>query len=252
MRRTTLIVASGAGLVGVLLLLWGTSAGQPLFRFPEEILPDFTLPTPDPPPRTLPPPPDATSIPTPDHGPLEPIDVSWLRWVFYGLITAAVIALAAYLVRQLLSRTYEPAAEQAVEELEALLDATSEQRRRQIQIIGEPRNAIVACWVALEDAAEQSGLVRDPAQTSSEFTASVLGRWEVPEHVIRDLGEMYRLARFSEHPMTEQQRDAAVEALTAINERLTAHRAARAADEDVTSAVPPPSAGQGQAGDRDV
>ena len=44
---------------------------------------------------------------------------------------------------------------------------------------GDPRNAIVRCWVMLEDTVAAAGLPRDPALTSQEFTSEVLARYAV-------------------------------------------------------------------------
>lgn len=78
---------------------------------------------------------------------------------------------------------------------------------------GSPRNAIVACWLGLEDAAASAGSARDPAETSAEFTARTLSTYAVDDAAITALSALYREARFSEHPLTETHRSTAVDAL---------------------------------------
>lgn len=95
---------------------------------------------------------------------------------------------------------------------------------------GTPRNAIVLCWTELEDAVERLGLPRDPALTSEEFTAGVLERYAVGRSEIETLGDLYREARFSEHPMTERHRAAAVDALTELRDELRRAAAATVVD----------------------
>lgn len=93
-------------------------------------------------------------------------------------------------------------------------------QRLALLLEGEPRNAIVACWVDLEAAVERTGLDRRPAETPTELTRRVLTTWEVsPRHLDR-LADLYREARFSRHPLHEGHREAAVHHLTALHEDL--------------------------------
>jgi hypothetical protein len=75
---------------------------------------------------------------------------------------------------------------------------------------GDPRNAIVACWMDLEAACADSGFPRLPAETSTEFTGRVLAHFSVRHEVIESLAALYREARFSEHQLTEHHRERAV------------------------------------------
>ncbi|WP_141845871.1 DUF4129 domain-containing protein [Lapillicoccus jejuensis] len=103
-------------------------------------------------------------------------------------------------------------------------------QRLALLLDGEPRNAIVACWVDLETAVERTGLERRPSETPTELTRRVLATWEVsPRHLDR-LAELYREARFSRHPLHEGHREAAVHHLTALHDDLR-RVAQRLADE---------------------
>lgn len=94
---------------------------------------------------------------------------------------------------------------------------------------GDPRNAIVRCWLVLEDTVIQAGLPRDPSLTSQELTAQVLGRYAVDGAAISELGELYREARFSAHQLEETHRRRAVAALNQLRDGLDAAVHARAA-----------------------
>lgn len=85
---------------------------------------------------------------------------------------------------------------------------------------GTARNAIVACWLRLEDAVEAAGIEPDPALTSAELTAQVLGRFDVDPEAVERLAALYREARFSTHRLDGGQREAAIEALDAIHDGL--------------------------------
>jgi len=97
---------------------------------------------------------------------------------------------------------------------------------------GSARNAIVQCWLRLERAVERAGLVRDDADTPSEFTARVLAHYAVDPTAIDALAGLYREARFSDHRLGEPEREAA---LTALDEL---HRSLREAAADGALRVP--------------
>ena len=86
---------------------------------------------------------------------------------------------------------------------------------------GDPRNAIVACWLQLEQAATSAGLRRNAAETSTEFTTRVLGFHALDRDTISDLAELYREARFSTHELGESHRRAAIAAVTRLHTELS-------------------------------
>ena len=87
---------------------------------------------------------------------------------------------------------------------------------------GSPRNGIVACWLLVEEAIAEAGLPRLPWETSTEFTVRVLHRLDIDPRSIGTLSRLYREARFSEHPMGEDAREAARAALGRLDEELRA------------------------------
>lgn len=99
---------------------------------------------------------------------------------------------------------------------------------------GAPRNAIVAAWVALEEAAGAAGLPRQPAETSTEYVVRVLRFWDVDPRSLAGLAALYREARFSTHPLTEVHRQRAISALATIRSDL-------GQDRPMTGDVPAPA-----------
>jgi hypothetical protein len=81
-----------------------------------------------------------------------------------------------------------------------------------------PSDAVVAAWIALEGSAERSGVVRDPAQTASEFTLELLDATEADGAASRELLHLYLAARFSEHPLQASDVTRARAALTVIGQ----------------------------------
>ena len=109
---------------------------------------------------------------------------------------------------------------------EQLTGAAAQERRSKL-FHGQPRNAVVACWVDLEAAAAESGLPRQSAETPTEYVSRVLATWDIDDRAIGDLAALYREARFSSHEITEGHRERAVTDL----DRLHA---------DLAAATPPP------------
>jgi hypothetical protein len=86
---------------------------------------------------------------------------------------------------------------------------------------GEPRNAIVSCWHRFEGQATLGGVVRRPWQTTGEYVLGVLDLVGADRGAVSRLADLYREARFSDHAMTEDHRQAALEALDTIHRSLT-------------------------------
>lgn len=213
--RSTVVVAVLTATVLLLLLVWSSGNGTPLVSAPEGTWG---------PPRA-----EEASTPSPTAetaAPQEGSDEQSERvtnWSFNLalLLWLAVIVTTVTLLLKWLSRQrvlgLERRAVAEEEELVALLDATSDEVRYQALSEGDPRNAVVACWVALEEAVHSSGLTPDRSETAAELTRRVLGRWDVDPSAITTLSEVYREARFSRHPVTEEQRTLAVDALERIH-----------------------------------
>ena len=89
-----------------------------------------------------------------------------------------------------------------------------------------PGDAVISAWVALERAAEQTGVRRDPAATPTEFTVAVLDATQVDPAAICALLELYLAARFSEHPLTDEDVERARASLQTLATGLARRRAA--------------------------
>ncbi|MFC6705980.1 DUF4129 domain-containing protein [Flexivirga alba] len=148
--------------------------------------------------------------------------------ILFGLVLLGLlwllVAVALSVIRrwQHRSRTTQQGALAEVDD--AVLDAVTEAAGRQQQRIleGAPSNAVVACWVDLEQAVAQVGVERRPSETSAELTIRVLDALDVDRRALRTLGALYREARYSAHPLTEQDRASAQRALTTLHRSLLA------------------------------
>jgi hypothetical protein len=214
-RRMALVLGTAGG--AVLLLAWVSSADRPpLWR-------ELSLDSPS---ADLGAPPTTVGPPStrPITEPLETVDIAWLANATLVLIGAAVVVAVVWWLSQ--RRWNRPArrgpAFDALPEIapDELLDAADD-----FDVLirqGSARNAIVACWVRLEEAVEQAGLVRNPAETPTEMTTRVLRAYAVDAGSIGTLTTLYREARFSAHDMNEGHRRQAQDALADIRHQLRA------------------------------
>jgi hypothetical protein len=85
---------------------------------------------------------------------------------------------------------------------------------------GDPRNAIVAAWHHFEVQGERAGVTRRPSETSSEYGLRILDLAAADNGSVTRLAELYREARFSDHPVTEVHRARDLAALTDIRHSL--------------------------------
>lgn len=160
-----------------------------------------------PPMRTMPVPDQsgvATSTPTAVPPPGRGADLSWLLWVGLGLlIAAAAVVVVAIVARLLALRRME--ADRPDEEIDVVdinphlptLQQGAARAEERLLAVGNPTDAIIAAWLALEEAAEATGVRRQPAQTPTEFTADVLGRTGVASEPVQTLLDLYLHARFA-------------------------------------------------------
>ncbi|AXH95899.1 DUF4129 domain-containing protein [Ornithinimicrobium avium] len=242
MRRgtsSTVVVAVVTATALLLLLVWSAGNGTPLVSAPQGSWG---------PPRA-----EATASVTTvvDPGPQQQGgqegSEDLTRWSFnlaLLLWLAALVATLTFVVKWLGRQRVDGLERLAVaeeEELVALLDATSDEVRYQALSEGDPRNAVVACWVALEDAVHRSGLAQDRSATATELAHRVLARWDVDPSAITTLSQAYREARFSRHPVTEEQRSLAVNALERIHVDLRRRAAAHASGAATTGGVATPT-----------
>ena len=233
-RAGTSAVAAVLGAAGLLLVLvtWAASIG------PDRVITEGSVE------RVEPSAPSSTS-PTPEGADRGRDDLDrttshdtpgWLGTIAFFL-QVLTIGVVLFLVGRLLERLRqlwlartrrrrEPIEDVAFEVLgsagrvgEVIEDGAAEQRA-ELAEVGEPRNAIVACWHRFEEQAVRAGAVRRPWQTTAEFVLEVLDLIGADRGAVAALADLYREARFSDHPMTEQHRADALAALDTIHDSL--------------------------------
>ena len=108
-----------------------------------------------------------------------------------------------------------------------VMSEDAEEQRTLLAVGGEPRNAIVECWDRFEQQAVRAGVDRRPWQTTAEFVLGVLDFVGADRGAVAGLADLYREARFSDHPMTGEHRRRALDALDVIHASLRQRVGAR-------------------------
>ena len=109
--------------------------------------------------------------------------------------------------RRVARRRDQPStAEDLIDALDAGLEELSDTDR-------DPRRAVIACWVRLEQAAAAAGTPRHPGDTPADLVGRLLAEQQVDSQVLAALLEVYRQARYATHTVDDQMRRQARSAL---------------------------------------
>jgi hypothetical protein len=106
-------------------------------------------------------------------------------------------------------------AEDLVAALDAGLEELSDTDR-------DPRRAVIACWVRLEQAAAEAGTPRHPGDSPTDLIGRLLAEQQVDAAVLAALMEVYREARYATHTVDDRMRQQARYALERLRADLGA------------------------------
>ena len=177
--------------------------------------------------------PDVTVVPDDGGGSSGGADLpGWVRLAvtaFFGTVLLVVVVLVLWiLIRDVLRRRTGLAADegparspdQTVEEVVAALDAGLVDLS---DSDADPRRAVIACWVRLEQAAAAAGIARQLGDTPTDLVTRLLGGGpSVSADVLAAFAEVYREARYATHTVDERMRGQARSALQRLRADLTA------------------------------
>ncbi len=170
--------------------------------------------------------------PPPPRPPAQPVDLAGdpvlrtaltvLVWVVAAVVLISVVRLLVLAlrdrgrrtgVRGLVTGSAVPVAETAdapavLRGIAAALASIDEDR--------EPGDAVVRAWLGLQQAAEDAGFARSPAETPTEFTGRVLSRTGADRAALGALLRLYLGARFGDGGITAADTADARRALLAL------------------------------------
>jgi hypothetical protein len=142
--------------------------------------------------------------------------------ILYGLLVLALVA-AVVISIWWSTRLRRPAAPLPIAELNAdELREAVESGRAALARIDDARAAIIACYVAMERSLADRGAPRAVADTPDELLARAVAAQVVRGGAAGRLTALFYEARFSTHPLTGGQRDAASAALDELAAELAA------------------------------
>ncbi|KRF24465.1 DUF4129 domain-containing protein [Phycicoccus sp. Soil803] len=142
-----------------------------------------------------------------------------LKLLLVVVVVIVLVAIGRALLDRWRAREVTADQEAAVDVVpEVLLEAALEGERQLSR--GTPANAVIAAWVALEDACRAAGVRDDDSRTAAELLTAVLRSHRVDRAPLDTLAALYREARFSTHPIGEDQRTTAREALVQVQSDL--------------------------------
>jgi Domain of unknown function (DUF4129) len=158
----------------------------------------------------------------------RPVLPGWVLDVLAGVAIAVVVGgllfalwlMARKGLRSRPGRIEEPATVQrsAAEEVVAAVDAgLSDLSDTDL----DPRRAVIACWVRLEQVAAAAGTPRQIADTPSDLVTRLLAAHEVDPAVLAGFADIYRRARYTTHTVDERMRGQARAALERVRSELT-------------------------------
>jgi hypothetical protein len=84
----------------------------------------------------------------------------------------------------------------------------------------DPRRAVIACWVRLEEAAASAGTPRRPGDSPTDLVLRLLAAHQISAPVLYPLADLYRLARYATHSVDTGMRDQARSALRQLRAEL--------------------------------
>ncbi|MDT4992979.1 MAG: hypothetical protein QOH97_2871 [Actinoplanes sp.] len=105
------------------------------------------------------------------------------------------------------------------EDLVAALDAGLEELSDADR---DPRRAVIACWVRLEQAAAAAGTVRHLGDSPTDLVGRLLAEQQVDASVLAALAAVYREARYATHTVDDRTRAQARSALEQLRADLGA------------------------------
>ncbi|HEX5595859.1 MAG TPA: DUF4129 domain-containing protein [Micromonosporaceae bacterium] len=181
--------------------------------------------------------PDTRQPPLPDQ-PADPAAAAnqfelpgWLVTAAFTLCVAAVAVMVGLLlyvsIRNVLNRLTpgrmpdtgrgKTAPEQTAEEVAAALDAGLADLSA---ADADPRRAVIACWVRLEQAAAAAGTPRQIGDTPTDLVSRLLHAHHVSADVLAAFAGVYREARYATRTVDERMRGQARAALQRLRDEL--------------------------------
>ncbi|HSZ41086.1 MAG TPA: DUF4129 domain-containing protein [Trebonia sp.] len=182
----------------------------------------------------------------PSAGPAIPLGP--ILWgLLIAVLVAAILLTLLWASKQRRGARPEPFTDELAEDSAGLRDAV-ESGRAAFAILDDAREAIIACYSAMENTLAERGTARRAADTPDELLARAVSGGIVgglAAGAAEELTTLFYEARFSSHPLGQEQRDAARQALDYLADELA--KPSRDAAAAGASGAPGPAGAAGTA-----
>jgi hypothetical protein len=153
----------------------------------------------------------------------------WIGTVANVLLVLAVLVICALAIRAIVRDRqrrrgvgpvrFSPTTTSARTDVVAALDAGIEEL---IDSDNDPRRAVIACWVRLEQAAASAGIVRATGDSPTDLVGRLLATEQVDAGALARLAAAYREARYATHTVDDRMRRQAIQAVHRLRTDLGA------------------------------
>jgi hypothetical protein len=153
----------------------------------------------------------------------------WIGTAANVLLLLAFLVICAFAVRAIAHDRqrrrgvgpvrFSPAVSSAHNDVVAALDAGIEELA---DSDNDPRRAVIACWVRLEQAAASAGIVRATGDSPTDLVGRLLATQQVDAGALAELAAAYREARYATHTVDDRMRRRAIEAVRRLRTDLGA------------------------------
>lgn len=152
---------------------------------------------------------------------------AWVGWVAGIAVGAGALwFLTRQRIRLLISRRHSPRneAESTMTEQQqaAAIADFADDLIDELELGPDPRIAIQRAYAAVETGFGLRELKRRPAETPLRYLDRIFGRRQSAGPPLRTLTDLFQLARFSDEPVDESMRSAAIEALRELRDQYRA------------------------------
>ncbi len=149
----------------------------------------------------------------------------WIRPILHGVFLLGLVATVATSILLAIERVRQKMAQRAAQaerervacEIAAAAAETIDDLTRPG---GDAREAIIRCYARFERSLALAETKRAPWQTPMEFMRTALGALPLAPADVASLTRLFEIARFSRHPLGEDERDRAWDALVSIRKSL--------------------------------
>lgn len=163
--------------------------------------------------------------------PTSPLLPGWLNTLLGIVCVTAVVVLVGWLLWMLIRDHVGVRPAAPVEEEES--PEQTQARRAAVRAAldeglvdlddtdADPRRAVIACWVRLEEAASAAGTPREIGDTPTDLVLRLLRGHQVSPATLDALAQVYREARYAQHAVDESMRELARGALRQLRAELS-------------------------------